>query len=109
DGQQRLTSLYGVIRGKPPRFFEGRAETFTGLHFDAVDQVFEFYAPAKMKTDPRWFDVSALFAEGVGDRAFEQAEKAAGREEMFTLVSTLNTLLQTREKQFHVETLTGED
>jgi uncharacterized protein with ParB-like and HNH nuclease domain len=23
DGQQRITSLYGIIRGKPPTFFEG--------------------------------------------------------------------------------------
>src|SRR5690625_877071 len=66
DGQQRITSLYGVIRGQAPRFFEGRTEPFTGLYFDAVDEVFEFYAPAKMKADPRWFDVSALFADGVG-------------------------------------------
>nr|MDQ3398844.1 DUF262 domain-containing protein [Deinococcota bacterium] len=25
DGQQRMTSLYGLIRGKAPRFFEGNA------------------------------------------------------------------------------------
>ena len=23
DGQQRITSLYGIVRGKPPRFFDG--------------------------------------------------------------------------------------
>ena len=25
DGQQRITSLYGVIRGEAPRFFDGNA------------------------------------------------------------------------------------
>src|SRR5215212_8255181 len=25
DGQQRITSLYGLIRGKPPQFFQGNA------------------------------------------------------------------------------------
>ena len=25
DGQQRITSLYGIIRGTPPPFFEGNA------------------------------------------------------------------------------------
>ena len=29
DGQQRMTSLYGIIRGKPPEFFDGNAEAFT--------------------------------------------------------------------------------
>ena len=33
DGQQRMTSLYGVVRGKPPKFFDGNAQAFTGLRF----------------------------------------------------------------------------
>src|SRR6266508_6734880 len=33
DGQQRITSLYGIIRGQPPKFFDGNADTFTGLYF----------------------------------------------------------------------------
>src|SRR5574339_1278502 len=45
DGQQRITSLYGVVRGKPPRFFDGHAETFTGLYFNLAEESFEFYAP----------------------------------------------------------------
>jgi len=31
DGQQRMKSLYGVIRGRPPKFFDGNAKAFTGL------------------------------------------------------------------------------
>ena len=27
DGQQRITSLYGIIRGKPPKFFGSRRES----------------------------------------------------------------------------------
>src|SRR3954452_13416089 len=26
DGQQRITSLYGIIRGRPPQFFDGNAD-----------------------------------------------------------------------------------
>lgn len=33
DGQQRMTSLYGVVRGRPPKFFDGNAQAFTGLRF----------------------------------------------------------------------------
>lgn len=32
DGQQRITTLYGIIRGKAPAFFEGNINAFTGLH-----------------------------------------------------------------------------
>src|SRR5690349_21466967 len=64
DGQQRVTSLYGVARGRPPECFEGDSATFTGLRFNVEDETFEFYAPAKMKGDPRWVDVTRLFVEG---------------------------------------------
>ncbi|MFZ3473761.1 DUF262 domain-containing protein [Streptomyces sp. 2.9] len=30
DGQQRVTTLYGVARGRPPKFFEGRKEAHRG-------------------------------------------------------------------------------
>src|SRR2546426_11916226 len=49
DGQQRITSLYGIIRGKAPQFFDGDMRAFTGLYFNLDDEVFEFYAPLKMK------------------------------------------------------------
>src|SRR3954470_7217245 len=31
DGQQRVTTLYGVMRGRAPGFFEGDESAFTGL------------------------------------------------------------------------------
>src|SRR6266511_5292046 len=46
DGQQRVTSLYGVFRGAPPKFFEGKADAFTRLHFNLDDETFEFYSSA---------------------------------------------------------------
>src|SRR5688500_15356175 len=42
DGQQRITTLYGIVRGKPPKFFEGNALAFTDLYFDLEDEAFEF-------------------------------------------------------------------
>ncbi len=66
DGQQRVTSLYGLIRGKPPKFFDGNAQAFTGLHFNLEDETFAFYAPLKMKDNPRWINVTDLMQAGVG-------------------------------------------
>lgn len=65
DGQQRITSLYGIIRGRAPAFFEGDAAAFTGLHFHLDDETFEFYAPAKMRDNPLWIDVTSLFTGGL--------------------------------------------
>ena len=65
DGQQRLTTLYGVLRGKPPPFFDGDERTFTGLMFHLRDEVFQFRQPVKMRDDPLWIDVTALMTAGV--------------------------------------------
>ena len=64
DGQQRMTSLYGVIRGKPPKFFDGNAKAFSGLHFHLENETFSFYQPLKMEGDPLWIDVSTLMQAG---------------------------------------------
>jgi hypothetical protein len=66
DGQQRITSLYGIMRGAPPPFFEGNVEAFTDLYFDVRTEVFEFYGPVKMKGDAYWLSVTDLFKEGFG-------------------------------------------
>jgi hypothetical protein len=66
DGQQRITSLYGIIRGRPPQFFDGNAQAFTGLYFHLGDQAFEFYSPLKMKDDPLWINVTELMQGCVG-------------------------------------------
>lgn len=64
DGQQRITSLYGVARGKAPKFFEGNAQAFTGLYFHLESEAFEFYQPIKMKDDPLWINVTELIRTG---------------------------------------------
>ena len=48
DGQQRMTTIYGVVRGKPPEFFDGNAQVFSGLRFHLEEQNFAFYQPIKM-------------------------------------------------------------
>lgn len=67
DGQQRITSAFGVIRGEAPAFFDGNAKAFTGLHFHVDDESFEFYQPTKMARDPLWVNVSKLMKEGLGE------------------------------------------
>jgi hypothetical protein len=64
DGQQRITSLYGVVRGHPPKFFDGNRQAFTGLHFHLENETFAFYQPVTMKDDPRWIDVTELMRGG---------------------------------------------
>ncbi|MFC9297588.1 DUF262 domain-containing protein [Streptomyces sp. NPDC057011] len=109
DGQQRVTTLYGVIRGRAPRFFDGNEATFTGLHFNLETETFEFYAPAKMKDEPVWVDVTRLFEGGTGVLlAFIQRTGAEG-EQFNQYFKRLTDILQIATRQVHIEEVTGKD
>ena len=53
-----------MVRGKPPKFFDGNPQTFTGLRFHLAEEDFEFYQPIKMRDDPLWIDVTELMKGG---------------------------------------------
>ena len=103
DGQQRMTSLYGLIRGKPPKFFDGNKDAFTGLYFHVGKEDFKFYSPVEMKDEPHWVDVTALMKLGY-DGIEQVAEKFGGK-----FVGRLSKLLGIRDIDFHVEEVTGPD
>ncbi len=112
DGQQRITSLYGVIRGEPPKFFDGNAKSFTELRFNLATEEFEFYQPIKMRDDPLWIDVTELMKSGNAGVGNFINELNSNPEHTFRLgeyVGRLNQLLSIRDKNFHIEEVTGSD
>jgi hypothetical protein len=112
DGQQRMTSLYGVVRGRAPKFFDGNAQAFTGLRFHLETEIFAFYQPLKMQGDPLWIDVTELMQKGtvgLGEfvtRLTTVPELAA---KVGAYVGRLSRLLGIIEVDLHVEEVTGAD
>ena len=103
-----MTSLYGIIRGRPPKFFDGNAEAFSGLHFNVDREEFAFFSPLKMKDDPLWIDVTELMQKGLG--AF--MPRFMGKPEFEPAVSVfdrLNAIFSIRDIDLHIEEVTGED
>lgn len=112
DGQQRMTSLYGVVRGRAPKFFDGNESAFSGLRFHLDAETFSFYQPIKMQDDPLWIDVTDLMKKGT-----------AGLGELFSTLSgipahagkvglyagRLSQLLGITEIDLHIEEVTGAD
>lgn len=82
DGQQRVTSLYGLIRGNPPTFFEGDARAFTDLYFNLGDEEFDFFVAGRMQNNPLWVSVTGLFADNN-----EWIDPLTGNQEYATSVS----------------------
>lgn len=64
DGQQRLTALYGVLRGERPAWFKGDGSPLDGLMFDLEHEKFDYQTAERIR-DIHWVDVTKLFTEGV--------------------------------------------
>jgi hypothetical protein len=112
DGQQRMTSLYGVVRGQPPKFFDGNAQAFTGLYFNLATEAFEFYQPTKMSGDPLWIDVSKLMKGGNDGLAAVVAQLAVDARyaaQIGAHTARLSRLLGITEIELHIEEVTGPD
>ncbi len=102
DGQQRITSLYGIIRGTPPPFFEGDSKAFTNLYFNVETEVFEFYAPMKMDADKNWISVTELMQEDAGN--FVQK-----RNEYINYLSKLNAICNIKKVVLPIQQVSGND
>ncbi len=112
DGQQRMTSLYGVVRGKSPKFFDGNAKAFTGLRFHLDVETFEFYQPVKMRDDPLWIDVTDLMKKGtagLGEFVTRMSAQPAFAAKIGGYVGRLSCLLGVTDVELHVEEVTGAD
>ena len=112
DGQQRMTSLYGVVRGHPPKFFDGNAQAFSGLRFHLGTKTFAFYQPVKMQDDPLWIDVTSLMKAGnagLGALIAQLSADPAHVTNVGAYVGCLGALLGVTEIDLHIEEVTGQD
>ena len=109
DGQQRVTSLYGVIKGQPPEFFSGDKRAFTNLHFHAVEEKFEFYGPSK-KGDPFWFNVTEVMMTGAG-RVPDLVKRQIGDKDLGVQMACgtrLNRLIGLQDYALHIDQITDD-
>jgi hypothetical protein len=112
DGQQPMTSLYGVVRGRPPEFFDGNPQAFTGLRFHLEKENFAFYQPVKMADDPRWIDVTELMQGGTASLGGFVTRLSADPNlapRVGDYVARLSQLLAVSDIDLHVEEVTGAD
>jgi hypothetical protein len=112
DGQQRMTSLYGVVRGKPPKFFDGNSTAFTGLRFHLDTETFAFYQPQKMQGDALWIDVTELMqrgTSGLGDFVARLSQQPTLAPKLGEYVGRLSRLLGIVDVDLHIEEVTGAD
>jgi hypothetical protein len=110
DGQQRVTSLYGIIRGNPPTFFDGDAKAFTDLYFNLESEEFEFYAPVRMRNNPLWISVSGLFASSDDTQWMGQLPDADEyNANLRTYMRRAQKIDEIQNVDLHISRITGDD
>ncbi len=111
DGQQRITSLYGIVRGRPPRFFDGNAASFTNLRFNIADETFEFYAPVKMRDNPLWIDVTRIMQSEDFAPLLQPASDRINQLGLnpWTVMTRLQRVQGIKDVDFHIERVSGDD
>lgn len=105
DGQQRVTSLYGIIRGKKPDFSDGDERAFRDLYFNVEEEAFEFYS-SKMKHDPLWIAVTELMHPEAS--MFEFADRFE-KENRNKYGARIERIIKIKGRQFFVETVSSID
>jgi hypothetical protein len=103
DGQQRVTSLYGIIRGKKPMFSDGDEKAFRCLYFNVEEESFEFHS-SKMNNDPLWISVTKLMHPEAS--MFEFADRF-DKEKRTTYGARIERIIKIKDRQFFVETVTS--
>lgn len=112
DGQQRITSLYGVLRGKAPKFFDGNLQAFTGLYFNLDTETFNFYQPMKMQQDISWINVTEAMikgTQGIGEFTEQLTKKPEYANKIGEYIGKFSKLLSVTDIDLHIEEVTGTD
>ena len=109
DGQQRMTTLYGIVRGAPPPFFDGRPETFTGVYFNVDTEEFRFYQPTRMDGEPLWINVTELMRDGIGPFLTSFGSRPDFSTKLTEYLNRLNAIHSIQAVAVHIEEVTGPD
>lgn len=83
DGQQRITTLYMLIRGEIPPYYtmaEVLPNDNRGLYVNVETRELEYYSKTKMEKDPRWQNITDVFQRKVRPRDIFRQLKERGED-----------------------------
>jgi len=82
DGQQRITTLYMLIRGVIPPFYTQADITHDtrGLHVNLETLELQYYKKTTMEKDPLWINITDILQRNTRDRDVIKMIKANGRD-----------------------------
>lgn len=82
DGQQRITTLYMLVRGEIPPYYTA-AEILNdtrGLYVNVETLELAYYLKTKMENDPRWQNITDIFQKKIRAKDIVRQMEAFGEE-----------------------------
>ncbi len=112
DGQQRLTTLYLLMRNQIPPFYQKHEvkDDPRNLCFNLQEGIFHYYKPSIMKNNPVWALVTDCFDRTKDINIFKIAEELyESKDEQFKkaneFAKNLNKLKNISERDFPIQTV----
>ncbi len=106
DGQQRLTSVYALLEGGAPPFYEGE-HLYFDIRFNVLKEEFAYYKKSEMAGNAQWVAVTPFFKQGLAD--FIRAQEPEARDYYLANFDRIARLDQIRSYLYYQKELTGLD
>lgn len=111
DGQQRVTTLYMLIRGQIPAYYTA-AEIMNdtrGLYVNLATLELSYYMKSRMDNDPYWQNITDVFQGKVSafdlQESFANLKKSLGMEELKKLNDNINAVTRVKDREFPEQTI----
>jgi len=101
DGQQRLTTLYFIIKGEAPPFFTGeKPKNIYNLYFNIKTEEFRYYQKSLMEGKKEWISVKDFFVNyrDAGDFVEKNPDQIYQQN-----ISKLNKLSRIRDYDYYID------
>ncbi len=109
DGQQRLTTLYVLFRGRPPRFYEGES-LFFDLYFNVQTEEFRFWQKTRMQKNPAWIGVHNFLSETLHGLLRRMPKLDEEERDVFQQnLANLSRLDQIRDYRYTIDQVSGDE
>lgn len=111
DGQQRITTLYMLIRGELPPYYSAPEITVDtrGLYVNLDTLDLSYYEKIKMESNPYWQNVTDVFKKKVTaidlEDKFEKMKNPLSREQRRKLNENINAVTRITDRDFPEQTI----
>ncbi|KKG64150.1 GmrSD restriction endonuclease domain-containing protein [Methanosarcina mazei] len=111
DGQQRITTLYMLIRGEiPPYYTKPEIMNDTrGLYVNLETLELSYYMKKKMENNPLWQNITYVFQGKISafdlQSKFTEIGNEIGMNELKQLNENINTITRIKEREFPEQTI----